>query len=268
MQTTLQRPIGIFDAGIGSYAIVELVRKHHPLQDIIYFADRASFPYGTKSTTALARVVTDAIEHLASLGATAAILASNAPSIMILEQIRALLPIPTLGIHPPVAAALQRSQSKQIAVIGVASLVSSPQIKAYIATQANEGSVHLINGSPMVARVEDGSFLSDPEGTQAAVHDFMSTLQRQHPLVDTCTLSSTHLPWLRTFFETASPGMAFLDPAEEILLPLQPHLSQGSGTTLCIASASAEYPMEELQKMLRSLGVELEPQLTHITRNT
>jgi len=44
--TSLHRPIAVFDAGIGSYAIVAEIRKRLPRQDILYFADRASFPYG------------------------------------------------------------------------------------------------------------------------------------------------------------------------------------------------------------------------------
>ncbi|TYL24975.1 Asp/Glu racemase, partial [Streptococcus pyogenes] len=44
----LSTPIAVFDAGIGSYAIVELIRRRQPRRDILYFADRARFPYGGK----------------------------------------------------------------------------------------------------------------------------------------------------------------------------------------------------------------------------
>jgi glutamate racemase len=43
------KPIAVFDAGIGSYSAVATIRNRFPQQDIIYFADRASFPYGAKS---------------------------------------------------------------------------------------------------------------------------------------------------------------------------------------------------------------------------
>jgi len=70
----LHRPIGIFDAGIGSYAIVERVRAHFPMQDILYFADRASFPYGAKTPGELLASVKSATEYLGNEGCVAVVL--------------------------------------------------------------------------------------------------------------------------------------------------------------------------------------------------
>ena len=33
----MNKPIAVFDAGLGSYAIVEAIKKAYPQQDIIYF---------------------------------------------------------------------------------------------------------------------------------------------------------------------------------------------------------------------------------------
>ncbi|CAM3788570.1 glutamate racemase [Kerstersia gyiorum] len=288
--SALHRPIGIFDAGIGSYAIVELVQRHYPRQDIIYFADRASFPYGSRTPGELAASVGAAIERLAGLGAQAVVLASNAPSVMVLDTIRAAMPVPVLGIYPPIADALAQSRSGHIAVLGVQSLIGSPEIRTYISREAQSvlqasaapasppatatatgsaapagrpadsiGPVTLVNASSLVAHVEDGRFLSAPEATQLAVTDFMRQLRQDLPLLDTCTLSSTHLPWLRHYFEAAAPDMLFLDPAQALLPLLQPHVSTGSGKVLCLASATPAYPLDGLRQMLRLLGVDIEP---------
>lgn len=259
MQLGLQRPIGVFDAGIGSYGIVELIRRRYPDQDIIYFADRASFPYGSKRQEALRASVLAAISRLADAGAVAVVLASNAPSVMVLDALRPELSLPVLGVYPPVAQALQLSRSRHVAVIGVQSLIDSAEIGAYVASQADGGDVALVNGSPLVARVEDGTFLSDPGGTQRAMDVFMAALRRDLPKVDVCTLSSTHLPWLRRFFEAAAPDMGFLDPAEEIIPQLRPYLTPGRGKTVCIATESASFPLSGLREMFHLLGVDIEP---------
>lgn len=60
----LQAPVGIFDAGIGSYAIVERVRAAFPAQDIVYFPDRAGFPYGAKTPPQLLESVQHATAFL------------------------------------------------------------------------------------------------------------------------------------------------------------------------------------------------------------
>jgi glutamate racemase len=63
----LYRPLGMFDAGIGSYAIVRLVQRRFLDQDIIYLADRASFPYWQRPRKACEATM----EKLAFLSAVA-----------------------------------------------------------------------------------------------------------------------------------------------------------------------------------------------------
>ena len=86
--TDLRTPVGVFDAGIGSYAVVQLIQQRYPHQDVIYLADRASFPYGERSPADLGRVVAAAVAQLARWGARAVVLASNAPSVMVLSAAR------------------------------------------------------------------------------------------------------------------------------------------------------------------------------------
>lgn len=257
----LQAPIGVFDAGIGSYGIAQRIRQHYPTQDILYFADRASFPYGAKRKAELASCVGRAIARLADMGAAAVVLASNAPSVMVLEDIRAAQPVPVLGIHPPIAQALAVSATGRIAVMGVASLVRSEEIRAYVAREAEGRSIELVNASALVQLVEEGIFLSDTSRTLQAVQVFLRVLQQRLPGLDVCTLSSTHLPWLAPFFAQAAPGIAFLDPAESLMPRLRPHVTAGSGRTLCIATESAAMPLDGLQHMLDLLGVPLQPHL-------
>ncbi|CAD6533888.1 Glutamate racemase [Paraburkholderia hiiakae] len=261
MQFNLHKPIGVFDAGIGSYAIVEVIRRCFPQQDILYLADRASFPYGAKSHSELADCVSAAIETLARFGAAAVVLASNAPSVMVLDEVEKTQSVPVLGIYPPVAQALGVSRSGVVAVLGVQSLVQSHEIQAYIARESGGRRVEVVNGSPLVQRVEDGTFLSDPSGTQREVNDFIDRLRSELPGLDTCTLSSTHLPWLLPFFERAAPDMVFLDPANALVPRLSPHTTSGSGTTVCIATQSEQFPLAGLRDMFELLGVEIVPHL-------
>jgi glutamate racemase len=252
---TLHRPIGIFDAGIGSYAIVERVRATFPSQDIIYFADRASFPYGGKTPAELLAVVRRAASYLCEQGCEAVVLASNAPSVVVLDDLRAAVPVPVFGIFPPLREAIARSASKQVAVLGVASLVNSDAMKAYVAKHAVPGSdVLLVNASALVDIVERFGFLSDPAATGQAVQRFIDDLRRRAPALDVITMSSTHLPWLRPFFEAAASDVLFLDPADSVLEQLRPHASAGSGRTYCVATETGELSLERFNDALQALG--------------
>ncbi len=258
-------PVAVFDAGIGSYAVVQLLQRHYPHQDLIYFADRASFPYGAQRKDELARLITATVNRLAGWGARAVVLASNAPSVMVLEALQGRLALPVRGIYPPVKEALAATSSGVVAVLGVASLVSSPEIGAYIAAEAGDQPVRVVNASSMVDLVESGVFLSDPAATQAQVDTFMQQLLQRYPGLDVCTLSSTHLPWLAPFFQRAAPTVKFLDPAEATTRALSDFIHAAGysagrqGRVVCVATESSSQPLSGLRSMLAALGISLEP---------
>jgi glutamate racemase len=191
----MYRPIAVFDAGIGSYAIVAEIRKAMSRQDIVYLADRASFPYGAKSRSELLSIMRRTIGFLNSYDPSAIGVASNAPSIMVLNELRENAPVPIFGALPPLREALALSKSARVGIMGVRSMVESPMSREFVIGHSPDPSkVALINASPLIDLVEDGSFLFASEKTQNAVDAFMERLFERHPLIDVLTLSSTIFP--------------------------------------------------------------------------
>ena len=135
----LIRPIAVFDAGIGSYIIARQIANRFPGQDVVYFADRASFPYGGKGRAELLAVMRSTIHRLERYGPVAIVIASNAPSLMVLDELRAASRTPLVGVFPPVRRALAVSRTKRAAVLGVASLIASDEIRAYVEREAAGG---------------------------------------------------------------------------------------------------------------------------------
>jgi glutamate racemase len=251
----LHQPIGIFDAGIGSYAIVERVRARFPQQDILYFADRASFPYGAKTPEALLQSVRQATQYLQQQGCVAVVLASNAPSVVVLEPLRAAVDVPVIGIFPPVREATTLSKTGEVAILGVRSMVTSDAMRQDAdANRLHDAQVLLINASSLVDLVENFTFIHDPVRTQEIVTAFILELRAAHPRIDVMTMSSTHLPWLRRFFETAAPDVSFLDPADGVLAQLEAMTSIGSGQTACIATETPELTLDAFNEALTILG--------------
>lgn len=249
------KPVAIFDAGIGSYAIVDLLHKKQPKRDIIYFADRAHFPYGKKSPDELANIMRMTIKGLMAYDPSAIIIASNAPSIMVFDRIKSDCPVPLYGVFPPLKEAEMKSHTGSVAIMGVASMVESAMAREFVEKNSRAPEkVALVNASPMVELVENGSFLFDPEKTQTAVNEFMALLLKKYPQVDVCTLSSTHLPWLKAYYEKAAPQCLFLDPAESIISALDEG-QLGNGYIQGLVSESAEYQLDDFHKMLDKLGV-------------
>ncbi|MEC4766470.1 aspartate/glutamate racemase family protein [Halomonas sp. CUBES01] len=253
----MHQPIAVFDAGIGSYAIVAEIHKHLPKQDIVYFADRASFPFGSKGREELLAVMHRTLRFLEGYSPSAIVIASNAPSIIVLDDVRQNTSVPLLGVYPPIEEALAMSASGKVGIMGVHSLIESSSLKKFIARHASHSdNVSLINASSMVEFVENGAFLFDPKATQKAVTAFIDDVFRQHPDIDTLTLSSTHLPWLRPFFEAARPNCRFLDPAESIVTGLGEG-TLGTGQIQGLVTESETYNVETFRRMLQQFGVDI-----------
>ena len=253
----MHKPIAVFDAGIGSYAIVAEIQRRLPKQDIIYFADRASFPYGNKDREQLLAIMRKTITFLESNSASAIVVASNAPSIMVLDEIRQYSTVPMFGVFPPLQEALAASATGHIGIMGVRSLVESEALRLFVRRHsAKSENVALINASPMVELVETGSFLFSPADTQITVTAFADEVFRLNPLIDVLTLSSTHLPWLRPFFETARPNCRFLDPAEKIVAELGEG-TIGTGQVRGLVTQDDGYDLETFRRMLAQIGVDI-----------
>ena len=122
-ESALNRPIAVFDAGIGSYAIVAEIQRRLPRQDVIYFADRASFPYGSKEPDELAEVMARTLRFLEGFAPSAIVMASNAPSITVLERVRPLTTLPLFGVFPPLAEALALAPHGKVGIIDRKSVV-------------------------------------------------------------------------------------------------------------------------------------------------
>lgn len=257
MTASLHRPVAVFDAGIGSYAIVAEIHKAFPKQDILYFADRASFPYGGKGRDELLSVMRRSIAFLSRFGPSAIVIASNAPSIMVLEELQRDPGPPLFGVHPPLEKALSRTRTGQVGILGVRSLVESPMLAGFVAERtAQPAQVATINASPMVELVESGAFLFDPAGTQQCVDAFMHEVRDRHPGIDVFTLSSTHLPWLADFFLKARPDAIFLDPAVDVVAGLKPRQG-GSGQITGLVTENERHDIASFRAMLDKVGVDI-----------
>jgi glutamate racemase len=256
----LSRPFVAFDAGIGSYAVVDMIRRRYPLQDVLYVADRASFPYGAKSAAELLGCVQRVIDATLAVGPSVILVASNAPSVMVFDRLVVPPCVALRGVFPPIRESLRISKSKQVVVMGVRSLTDSLAFHEFTAAEraavgSLQAKVEGVNASPLVELVESAVFLSDPERAQAQVSDFIANTRRQWPQADVYMLSSTHLPWLRSCFERAAPDIRFLDPAQSIIDDLESFTTVGSGRLETWVTDNPRYPVAEFAALLERLRI-------------
>ncbi len=257
-QNTLFQPIAVFDAGIGSYSIVELLKKTYPNQDLIYLADRNQFPYGQKSIDELKDVMRKTIHYLEKWNPRLIIVASNVPTITILDDLKDEFDTEIIGVYPPVKEALEKSSSKQVGILGVQSLIESDALNEFIANEVSSGRVYQFNASSLVELVEDGSFISDKYHTLMTVKNFMDDILDQHEEIDIFTLSSTHLPWLYSYFKELYPHIMFIDPAQTVIEQAESYTSNGHGTIKTLVTENEDYTIEGFESILEKLNINLD----------
>ena len=74
------RPIGVFDSGIGGLTVVKEIMEVLPYEDIIYFGDTARVPYGTKSKETVIKYAFQCIRFLLEKNVKAIVVACNTAS--------------------------------------------------------------------------------------------------------------------------------------------------------------------------------------------
>jgi len=99
------RPIGIFDSGLGGLTAVSALRKLMPEENIVYFADSARVPYGAKSREELLLMARQDLDFVASLSAKAIIAACGTVSSNA-AQVLASYRLPAYGVLAPSVEAM------------------------------------------------------------------------------------------------------------------------------------------------------------------
>ena len=212
----MHKPIAVFDAGLGSYTIVEAIKKIYPQQDIIYFADRKSFPYGSKTTEQLKTIIENSIDFLLKEGANFIVLASNAPSITVLNKV--INKDKVIGIYPPLKDVI-KDKKKNTLIIGAKVMIESPELQDYIKREVGDSykQFHVENVSPLIQLIENGGFINKVVETEKTIKNFINNCENKFGKLDSITLSSTHLPWLSSYFEKLIPQAKLYDPADSLV---------------------------------------------------
>jgi glutamate racemase len=257
----VNQPIAVFDSGIGSFSCVQAIRREYPNTDVVYLADRASFPYGAKTEDELFACCDSAIRYLRRFAPAVIVVASNAPSVAILPRLMASQSahVRLVGVVPPIRRALACARGRNVVVAGVAAMVSSPQVRLFVQREAGRlrRQVWLRSASELVELVETGAFLDDPPRVQQRVDDWMQETLHECGPVGAITYSSTHLPFLDRYFRV-HVGMSFLDPIDQVVRELAPWAKPGRGELKCLATATAALSVADLRQMLAAYGAPLD----------
>jgi len=202
------RPIAVFDSGIGGLTVVHALRRLLPREHLLYLGDTARVPYGTKSHGTIERYTLQAGALLQRHDPKLIVIACNTASAHGLPALEAASPVPVIGVIEPGAEAAAAADGP-IGVIGTLATVQSGAYVAAIHRRAPGKPVHAIACPLLVGLAEEG-WLDDPV-TVEVCRRYLAALPSE---VRTVVLGCTHYPVLRAGLEQARPGTVWIDSGE------------------------------------------------------
>ncbi|MBJ9984175.1 glutamate racemase [Acinetobacter sp. S40] len=190
-------PIGIFDSGVGGLTIAQEIVQHLPNEQIIYFADTAHVPYGSRSDQEIRQLTAQAIEWLYRRGCKMAVVACNTASAFSLDYLREHYgeSFPIVGLVPALKPAVLQSQSKVVAVLATPATFRGQLIKDVIQNFAHPAGVKVlpVTSLQLVPFIEAGQQLSP--ACLNVLHQCLQPVIDQH--ADFLVLGCTHYPFLK-----------------------------------------------------------------------
>jgi glutamate racemase len=224
-----KRPIAVFDSGVGGLPYLASARAALPSESFVYLADRAGFPYGTKTR----EEVRDRVLGLVSLlvrdyDPKAVVIACNTASQAALDAARRANPgLPIVGTVPAVKPAAERSRSGAIGVMATARAVEDPYLDALVAKYAKGVAVLRVAAQELVAFVETRGADAAPEERRKAVEPFVRRFLDEG--VDEIVLACTHFLHLRDDIAAAAgEGVEVVDSRAGVVKRLKALLSERS----------------------------------------
>ena len=201
-----ERPVGVFDSGVGGLTVLRALRSRLPAERFLYLGDTARLPYGTKTATTVERYALQAVGALARRDVKAVVVACNTASAAALPALQAAHEqLPIIGvIEPGAEAAVTASASGRIGVLATESTVQGGAYQRAILSRRPQAEVRAVPASLFVALAEEGWV----EGTiaEAVARAYLAPLFADTAHApDTLVLGCTHFPPLRKAIEKALP---------------------------------------------------------------
>ena len=189
-----ERPIGVFDSGIGGLTVLKEIIKGLPDEGTIYLGDTARVPYGMRSPETVMRYSFENTKFLFSKDIKLLVIACNTASSISLNAIKNSVSIPVIGvIEPGAKAAVKVTGNKRIGVIGTEATVKSNSYTKAIKAIDNSIEVFGLPCPLFVPLVEEGWTEGNIVGLIAK--KYLEGIKDKD--VDTIVLGCTHYPLLK-----------------------------------------------------------------------
>ncbi|TAL22872.1 MAG: glutamate racemase [Nitrospirae bacterium] len=230
------RPIGVFDSGIGGLTVLKEIFRALPGENTIYLGDTARVPYGSKSGETVVRYSLEIAEFLVKQGIKLFVVACNTASAYAIPELKKRLKIPVIGvIEPGAKAAIEATRTKRVGIIGTEGTIKSNSYVNAINALMNNKTENIIEhgeksldryfeirsgdfviftkACPLFVSLAEEGWTSNDIALLTAEH-YLRGIKKENP--DTLVLGCTHYPVLKdAISKVMGPEIKLIDSAVE-----------------------------------------------------
>lgn len=184
------RPIGIFDSGVGGITVLKEIQKELPNEDYIYLGDTENFPYGEKSQDEIVKLAIKNVEYLIKKDVKIIVIACGTATSQAIESLHLKFDIPIVGIIEPTIQYVKKQKYKEIGVIATEGTIRNGAWEKKL--KENIPNINVISRAcPMLATIAEEGRATGEEGRNA-IREYMKPFKEKR--IDKIILGCTHFP--------------------------------------------------------------------------
>lgn len=222
---TNNKPIGIFDSGIGGTSIWAKIHELLPNEETIYLADSKNAPYGQKSKTEIIALCCKNTELLLEMDCKLIVVACNTATTNAIQELRSMYNVPFIGIEPAIKPAATHSKTQTIGILATQGTLNSELFNKNVEKFHNTKIIEQV-GHGLVQLIENGE-INSPQ---------MATLLEAYltPMIDAnidyLVLGCSHYPYLIPHIKKIlPPHIHIIDSGEAVARQTQNVLKEKIG---------------------------------------
>lgn len=188
---TNNRPIGVFDSGVGGLTVVKELIRHMPNEHIVYFGDTARVPYGPKSVKSISHFALQDAAFLMTRNVKMIIVACNTVSSNAMPALTSKFDIPFVDVLKPNAEyAASATKNNRIGIIGTYATIESGAYEKHIKKFNPSAKMYSMPTPLLVPIAEEGWTGTDI--AERVLEKYLKPILSKN--IDTLILGCTHYP--------------------------------------------------------------------------
>jgi glutamate racemase len=221
------RPIGIFDSGIGGTSIWAEIHQLLPHEETIYLADSKNAPYGQKSKAEIIALSVKNTEFLLKLDCKLIVVACNTATTNAIQELRAKYDLPFIGIEPAIKPAATHSKTQTIGILATKGTLNSELFNKNVEKFQDTKIIEQV-GHGLVQLIENGA-IDSPE-MKKLLHSYLAPMIDAN--IDYLVLGCSHYPYLIPQIKAyLPPHIQIIDSGEAVARQTQNVLKDNVGFT-------------------------------------